>query len=247
MSILDPYHLHEFSHFEFPPASRVLDVGCGPGEQMLELLRRGHEPVGIDPDPECVETVRSYELEAVQGFAEHLPFADASFDGVISKVVLPYTKSAIAMKEIARVLKPGGRARFSFHGAGYFLLYAMQHPNWKTRIYGARSLVNGWSYAVTGQRLPGFLGDTIYQSRTRLNRYYRRLGLELLEDPAAPKFMGFPVFIYQAVRKLPVVKPVLRNTRPTTGSNRPQPALKIADIHHPEMISEQTRTVGSGR
>jgi SAM-dependent methyltransferase len=247
MSILDPYHLHEFSHFEFPPASRVLDVGCGPGEQMLELLRRGHEPVGIDPEPECVETVRSYELEAVQGFAEHLPFADASFDGVISKVVLPYTKSAIAMKEIARVLKPGGRARFSFHGAGYFLLYAMQHPNWKTRIYGARSLVNGWSYAVTGQRLPGFLGDTIYQSRTRLNRYYRRLGLELLEDPVAPKFMGFPVFIYQAVRKLPVPKPVLRNTRPTTGSNRPQPALKIADVHHPEMTSEQTRTVGSGR
>ncbi|WP_145295622.1 class I SAM-dependent methyltransferase [Planctopirus ephydatiae] len=218
MSILEPYHFHEFSHFEFPPASRVLDVGCGPGEQMLELLRRGHEPVGIDPDPACVERVRSYELEAVQGFAEHLPFPDSSFDGVISKVVLPYTRSAIAMKEMARVLKPGGMARFSFHGAGYFLLYAAKHPNWKTRIYGLRSLVNGWSYAATGKRLPGFLGDTIYQSRTRLNRYYRRLGLELLEDPQAPTFMGFPVFIYQAVRKRPLAR--LSIYRPQVGSSQ---------------------------
>jgi hypothetical protein len=90
----------------------------------------------------------------------------------------------------------------SYHGAGYFLRYLLTDSNWKMRVYGARSIVNTFVYAATGCRLPGFWGDTLYQSERRLRRYYRSCGLELLERPSAAAFMGAPVFIYHVLRRV---------------------------------------------
>jgi SAM-dependent methyltransferase len=199
MNLLHGYHLHEYSFVDFPPGSRVLDIGCGVGQQMSELMRRGYEVVGIDPDPELVARGRDCGLDMHQAFAEHLPLPDASVDGVVCKVVLPYTKSSVAMREIARVLKPGGIGRLCYHGAGYYLLYIFCQRSWKMRLYGLRSVLNTWFYRLTGCRLPGFWGDTIYQSPLQMAWYYRRYGLRLIENGPARKFLGFPVFIYHSL------------------------------------------------
>ena len=55
---------------------------------------------------------------------------------------------------------------------------------------------------VTGRRLPGFLGDTLFQTTARLQKYYRAAGLELVEEHAAPRYAGAKVFIYHTVKKL---------------------------------------------
>ena len=116
---------------------------------------------------------------------------------------MPYTDEARVLGEIARLLKPAGTARVCCHGAGYYLRYLLCHTSdWKFRIYGLRSLVNTWVYALLGRRLPGFVGDTLYQSRRRLGNYYRACHLRLVEEHPSPTFMGFPVFIYHVVEKV---------------------------------------------
>jgi hypothetical protein len=132
-----------------------------------------------------------------------MPFRGQAFDGVVCKVVVPYTDEARVLVEIARLLKPAGAARVCCHGAGYYLRYLLCHTSdWKFRIYGLRSLVNTWVYALLGKRLPGFVGDTLYQSRRRLRNYYRACHLRLVEEHPSPTFLGFPVFIYHVVEKV---------------------------------------------
>jgi predicted Zn-ribbon and HTH transcriptional regulator len=70
------------------------------------------------------------------------------------------------------------------------------------RFYGLRTILNTWVYCLTGRRLPGWMGDTLYQSQRRLAKYYSKVGLRVLAEPAAKKFCGFPVFIYQHLQKV---------------------------------------------
>ena len=69
------------------------------------------------------------------------------------------------------------------------------------RVYGLRTLVNTWAYATTGRRLPGFFGDTLYQSERRLTRYYRQHGLVLRRRTESKSFLGRPVFLYHTLEK----------------------------------------------
>ena len=181
----------------------MLDVGFGCGEEMRAVLGRGSIVVGIEYDHGLARAGRAGGLAVCQAAAEHLPFASRSFDGVMCKVVIPYTDEADAVAEIARVLRPGGVGHISYHGLGYFLRYLLTDPDWKRRVYGARTMVNTYVYRLTGSRLPGFWGDTLYQAQRPLHRYYRRAGLELLRARPSRRFAAAPVFIYHTVRRVP--------------------------------------------
>jgi SAM-dependent methyltransferase len=194
------YVLEDF-RFEFAARSRVLDVGCGEGWQLSELAGRQGWSCGIDSSVEALRICRTRDLAVVRGSAERLPFPPGTFDGVICKVVLPYVRERAAIDEIGRVLRPGGMAYFVSHGAGYYLRYLLQPSRFLFRLYGARALMNTWIYAATGRVLPGFLGDTLYQSRRRLRKRYRAAGLELERVFPSPSYLGFPVFLYDRVRK----------------------------------------------
>lgn len=146
---------------------------------------------------------RDQDLPALVASAERMPFRVESFDGIVCKVVIPYADESRVLREIGRVLRPGGTARICCHGAGYYLRYLLCNTSdWKFRIYGLRSLVNTWLYAWLGKRLPGVIGDTLYQSRRRLGNYYRAGRLRMVKEPPSPTFLGFPVFIYQVVEKV---------------------------------------------
>jgi SAM-dependent methyltransferase len=195
------YLAHDFAFAAFPSGARVLDIGFGDGEQLRGLTTAGCRCVGIDLVPDVVSRGRAHGLTVCRAVAERLPFASASFDGVICKVVIPYTSEAVAVAEIGRVLRPGGIARVSYHGLGYYLRYLLTDPDWKRRVYGARTIANSWVYAMAGAMLPGFWGDTLYQSEQRLRRYYDRAGLELVEAQPSPRFAGAPVFIYHSLQR----------------------------------------------
>jgi ubiquinone/menaquinone biosynthesis C-methylase UbiE len=96
----------------------VLDVGCGQGIDLARYARAGAKVTGVDLTPRHVELARAHLAAAglsgtvVQGDAERLPFPDDSFDRVSSNGVLHHTPNIeAALREIRRVLRPGGEAR----------------------------------------------------------------------------------------------------------------------------------------
>ena len=98
----------------------VLDVGCGTGVVALTAARFGAKVTGVDLTPELL--VRARENGAIMGLdiawqegdAEALPFADAKFDIVVSQFGHMFApRPEIAVKEMLRVLKPGGTIAFS--------------------------------------------------------------------------------------------------------------------------------------
>lgn len=100
------------------PGERILDVGCGPGFYVAELLERvgaeGHV-TGVDPSVPMLSLagarVEGHEnVELLEAPATALPFASGSFDAAVSVQVLEYVEDLpSALAELHRVLRPGGR------------------------------------------------------------------------------------------------------------------------------------------
>lgn len=198
MAEWDGYILTDY-RFEFSPGSVILDVGCGSGHQLCELQNTEANAFGVDIDQDSLNVCRRRGLNVAAGEAERLPYQDEAFDGILCKVVLSYTDDRKTIAEIARTLRPGATAYIVTHGAGYYLTYLLKNRSLATRFYGLRSLVNTMFFSLTGKRLPGFLGDTIYQSERRLSQLYtaNRLVMESSRSSNGP--FGCPVFIYHKI------------------------------------------------
>ena len=100
---------------------RVIEYGCGLGALTVLLARSGAEVTAFDISEGSIEVARERaRMTGVEGditFAvaagEALPFDDASFDIAFGKAVLHHLDPATGAKELARILRPGGRAAFS--------------------------------------------------------------------------------------------------------------------------------------
>ncbi|EKU70602.1 class I SAM-dependent methyltransferase [Selenomonas sp. F0473] len=103
----------------FAPNDTVLDIGCGGGNtlaRMAERVTAGHL-VGIDYSETSVEASRAFNsalvasgrMEILSGSVESLPFPDAHFDKVVTvESFYFWPNPAESLKEVARVVKPGG-------------------------------------------------------------------------------------------------------------------------------------------
>lgn len=188
---------------DLPAGCRVLDVGCGEGVHLRALAARGCEVVGVDCNAVHVHRLRREGYQVLQGTAEVLPMADESVDAIVCSVVLPYTDERQSIAEWSRVLRGGGEVRASYHGLGYALRQLCGSAGARGRLYGARTIVNSVVYRTFGRRLPGFLGDTIYQSRKWLRRYYSESQL-MLQREYIRWSSGLPDIVFHALIKGPL-------------------------------------------
>ncbi len=129
---------------------RLLDVGCATGTLLLEAkkLHPAIEAVGVDPDPKALSIARkklrrsNINANLVRTRAEKMPFKDNYFDVVISTLAfhhIPHKAKHEAMREIYRILTPGGA----------FLLADIGRPKniiWKLILKAEVRLIEKWEY-----------------------------------------------------------------------------------------------------
>lgn len=159
------------------PGGVLLDVGCGPGVTVADLTAKGFEFHGVDIAPVMIaECERRYgHLPSAHfsvGVIERLNFPDAFFDVVVAMGVVEYVDDDdVAIKEMARVLKPGGSIIVTLpnrHSPFRF---------WQRTVYsGIRRLAR----ALSGRSAPPEISHREYSER----EYRRRLeahGLSVTE------------------------------------------------------------------
>lgn len=118
---IDIYLFDQILKSRFSPDMKILDAGCGGGRNIVWLLREGFDVSAIDQNPEAIEQVKrlaksiapNLQTENFQTApVEKIPFADSSFDWVISSAVLHFAENQVhfdaMLAEMWRTLKPNG-------------------------------------------------------------------------------------------------------------------------------------------
>lgn len=103
-------------------ARRILDLGCGVGNETVTLLRKGYDVVGLDYSSEAIAMARSKSGEPdrflVADMAKPLPFQSGRFDAVMSNVAAHMFSDAITraiLLEVERILTPRGLFLFNLN------------------------------------------------------------------------------------------------------------------------------------
>jgi 2-polyprenyl-6-hydroxyphenyl methylase / 3-demethylubiquinone-9 3-methyltransferase len=144
-----------------PRGLTLLDVGCGGGLLAEEFAGLGCQVTGLDPSEASLDTAREHarqaglEIAYQSGVGEHLPFADASFDIVICCDVLEHVNDLEqVIKEIARVLKPGGHFFYDTINRTFFAWFAdiQVAQVWKITRFMPRDL-HDWRKFIKPQEL----------------------------------------------------------------------------------------------
>jgi SAM-dependent methyltransferase len=98
--------------------TRVLEIGCGPGKLLTDMVRAGYTCAAVDRSPQMVAAARdelrrqhldNRDTPISRADVQHLPFLGESFDTVVSTFPTEYIYEPASLREVARVLRPGGR------------------------------------------------------------------------------------------------------------------------------------------
>ena len=101
-----------------PPDGPVLDAGCGPGQVGAAVRGHGHSVIGVDLSPSMARLAATRLDAALAADMRALPFAARTVAGAVAFYSLIHLRQAEvvdAVRELARVLRPGGRVLAAFH------------------------------------------------------------------------------------------------------------------------------------
>ena len=188
-----------WSMLEPLPPGRALDAACGTGRHAQRLCELGHDVVGVDTSPEMLARAAANAPSAafIRADLREVPAADARFDLVICGLALSHLDDiAPALRELARVLRPGGR-----------MVISVLHPF---------LALLGWQAPFTDREgARGFIREHPHR-HARWIACFRDAGLELLDcrepelDAAALRskrraFARIPEATIEAYAGLPAV------------------------------------------
>ncbi|MET0160450.1 MAG: methyltransferase domain-containing protein [Acidimicrobiales bacterium] len=191
-------------------ARRVLDVGTGEGQLARRAADLGAEVVGVDPTPAQVRVAaeRGGGPRYARSGAEHLPFADGAFDAVIACLVFEHLLDPeLPIREVARVLEPGGRFLFFLNhpllqapDSGWVDDQIMEPPEQYWRV-GAYLVEDVRDEEVA----PGVVLPFVHRPLSRYVNLMADAGLSLvrMEEPAPPPGFLARATEYQQAATIP--------------------------------------------
>ena len=146
----------------------VLELGCGLGDLLADMLEAGYHCQAVEHSPQMTaaarDTLRRRKVGkascVIQGSAQHLPFANTSFDTVVSTFPSEYIYDPNTVSEIERVLRPNGRV-IIIEGANLLPVGLLQ-----PFLVLIQALVYGPS-ALFGPRKRRNLNEEVARSRRR--------------------------------------------------------------------------------
>lgn len=211
------YHRDQFLQLLPSPGRQTVDVGCGEGRLTRHLKELGHLIIGVDASPSMVAAARKSDpaMDVRIGDAVSLPLGDASTDLAVAFMSLhDFDALGPAVRDIARILEPGGR-----------LCFAIVHPinsagRFDRRSADAPFVIQGdylhpFRYSDTVQR--DGLTITLHGEHRPIETYFGALeeaGLlaealreteipeEALTDEASRRWQRVPFFLHVRARRL---------------------------------------------
>lgn len=155
-------------HLERPPPCAILDLGCGPGRDLVTFRDLGHTPTGLDGSPSFVRMAREHSgCDVLEQDLLALDLPPATFDGIFANAVLFHVPS----QELARVL---GELWAALRPRGVLFASNPRGPDresWNGMRYGSHLSWPTWRDYVTAA---GFI---------ELEHYYRPEGKPRDEQP----------------------------------------------------------------
>jgi len=178
------------------PRGRGLDVGCGTGVLAARLAAAGYAMSGVDPSAGMLEVLRSRfpAVEAVQASGTELPFADGSFELVLTVAALHHIADPgdvrRTLAEMVRVARPGGRIVVWDHNPRnpYWgrLMARVPQDTGEERLIGERELLDGLARAGA--------------------RIVRSLQLGLVPDFVPPAGLRAAAALERGVERTPLIR-----------------------------------------
>ncbi|VVB62185.1 Putative arsenite methyltransferase [uncultured archaeon] len=158
----------------------ILDLGLGPGLLSVEIFLKMPQAtiIGIDPLIKMLQLAKGnvknadYQtFEPIIGISENIPLKNSSVDVIASRFSLPYwTQPNKSFKEMARILKPGGKVIFEALNRDF--------PTWKLLLIKIRMLFNRAGQDVTKYHIDAYkLAHTIEQ----VEQFFTNAGFTIIE------------------------------------------------------------------
>jgi ubiquinone/menaquinone biosynthesis C-methylase UbiE len=159
----------ELAYMLAPAPLRILDVGCGTGyllRRLADCYPNALELVGVDPAPRMIAEATTAaaglsRLAFRTGVAESLPFADATFDLVVSSTSFDHWKDQrLGLRELARVMSPGGQLVLTDRFSAVLLPSLLITNRGRARTIGrASDLLRGAGFdSIRWHNLSGVMG-----------------------------------------------------------------------------------------